>query len=74
MFSNPITGRTYAFKGYSSDENEYIDPDTSLAIAIVIFCVAGPFWLLFRFVKHVGKKSVLLTSQTLEKMKKSAGA
>jgi hypothetical protein len=74
MYSNPITGRNYVFRGHSSDENEYTDPDPGLAIAIVIFCVAGPFWLLFRFVKHVGKKSALVTSQALEKMKKIAEA
>jgi hypothetical protein len=72
MFSNPITGRNYIFRGDSFDENVSIEPNSSLAVAVVLFCIAGPFWLMYRLVKYVGKKGALLTSQALERVKKNA--
>lgn len=53
MISNPITRRSYIFTGYHPNENEIANPDPSLTIATIIFCVVGPFWLINRFARRV---------------------
>jgi len=74
MNSNPITGRSHIFTGYPPNENEATNPDPSLTIAVVIFCIVGPFWLIYRLAKHVAKKIVLFTGQTAQKLKEISRA
>ena len=56
MFSNPITGRSLIFSGYPPNENEPTNPEPSLTIAIIIFCIVGPFWLINRLIEYLTKK------------------
>jgi hypothetical protein len=58
MVSNPITGRSFLFNGNLPDENESIDPDPGLSIAVFFFCLVGPFWLLYRLVATLAKKGI----------------
>jgi len=57
MNFNPFIGRQYR----SPDENESIDPDPMLTVAVVIFCILGPFWLIYRFFEYVATRVGLFT-------------
>jgi len=61
MFSNPVTGRRFIFTEDSSDENEAAVPDPELTIAVLVFCVLGPFWLIYRLAEALIKKSAAFT-------------
>ena len=74
MFPNPFTGRGYISGGYPPNENEITQPETGLTLTVVVFCIAGPFWLLYRLVEFIVKKSALFTSQALQKMKEFSRA
>jgi hypothetical protein len=63
MFSNPITGRSFIVLGDSSNDNESALPDPSLTIAVLIFCILGPFWLIYRLVETLLRKSVNFTAR-----------
>ena len=65
MNFNPFIGRHYP----SPDENESIDPDPMLTVAIVIFCILGPFWLIFRTVEYVATRVGLFTGRVLRSTK-----
>ena len=68
MFPNPLIGRSYLSGGIHQEENESVQPDLSLTLTVVVFCITGPFWLMYRLLEFLAKKSTLLTSQTLKKM------
>ena len=72
MISNPITGRSYIFTGDHPNETESANPDPSLTIATVIFCIVGPFWLMYKFVKHVMGKIFKFSRQIDQRTKKLA--
>ena len=74
MYPNPFTGRSNLSGEYPPTENGTIQPDPNLTIAVVVFCIVGPFWLIYRLVEFVVKRSVLFTSQTLQKMKEFSKA
>ena len=63
MYPNTGTSRGVIYKGYSPSETEYTIPDPSLTLAIIIFCIAGPFWLIYRLGEYVAKKSGLVPKQ-----------
>ena len=63
MISNPITGRSYIFTGYPPNKNEVANPDPSLTIATIIFCIVGPFWLFLELVDQVANKISMVSSQ-----------
>ena len=65
MFSNPITGRRFI----PPNEPEAINPDPSLTLAVLVFCIAGPFWLLYRLVEHLVKRGASITIQSRKKDK-----
>jgi len=66
MFSNPITGRAYIFTGHTPGEEEATTPDPGLTIVTVIFCIVGPFWLIFKLVEQVAKKVGLVSGRTMK--------
>lgn len=68
MFPNPIAGQSYFSRGIHPDENESMQPDLSLTLTVVVLCITGPFWLMYRLLEFLAKKSVLFTSQALQKM------
>ncbi len=63
MFSNPITGRSFLSSRYPPNETEATDLDPSLILAVVIFCILGPFWLIYRMVEYMAKKIVSFVSR-----------
>ncbi len=63
MYPNAVTGRGAIYAGYPLSENEYTIPDPGLTLAIIIFCIAGPFWLIYRLGEYVAKKIGLLPKQ-----------
>ena len=67
MIRGPLPGRRYPYTGYPPSENEYILPDPGLTIAIALFCIVGPFWLIYLIVQRVVKKSVLFVRQVVRK-------
>ena len=74
MYPNPFTGRSYISGEYASNEDGTNEPDLTLTLTTVILCIVGPFWLLYRLLEFVAKKSVLVTSQAWQKMKESSRA
>ena len=71
MISNPITGRGF-FTENHPNENDSANPDPSLTIATVVFCIVGPFWLIYRFVKNVTGKIFKFSRQIDQSTKKLA--
>jgi hypothetical protein len=63
MFSNPITGRKFLSSRYPPNETEAADLDSGLIIAVCIFCILGPFWLLYRLVEYLIKKVISFVSR-----------
>jgi len=74
MYPNPFTGRSNLSGGFPPNENETIQPDPTHTLTAVVFCIVGPFWLVYRLVEFVVRRSALFTSQTLQKMKEFSKA
>jgi len=74
MYPNPFSGRNYISGEYASNEDGTNEPDLTLTLATVILCIAGPFWLIYRLLEFVVKKSALFTSQAWQKMKEFSRA
>lgn len=70
MFTNPITGRTLIFTRYPPCEEEIDTPDASITIAIIIYIIVGPFWLIGKFVKHVTEKMLIHSNQDNRRTRK----
>jgi hypothetical protein len=64
MISNPLTGDRHLFIGYSPSENEFIIACPSLTITAAIFCILGPFWLIYKFAKHVANTRGIFSRKT----------
>jgi len=71
MFPNLITGQGQAFKKYPPNENESTYLDSSTTLTVVILCIVGPFWLLYRLLEFIAKKSIWATTQALQKIASS---
>ena len=74
MFSYPIFGRGHIFIGDISNEVEKNEIEPGLTIAVVLFCIMGPFWLLFRIVRYMLRLGTLLTLRLRRKVRKLASA
>ena len=72
MISNPITGRSYISTKYPPNENEARIPDPGLTIATIIFCIVGPFWLIYKLAEHVTGKRFKFSRQIDQRTKKLA--
>jgi len=72
MVTNPITGRAFIFTGYPPGAEEFTSPDLRLTIAIIIFCIVEPFWLIGKFAKHVSGKIFIQTNQENQRTRKLA--
>ena len=74
MYRNPFTGQRFISGEYASNKDGTNELYPTLTLATVILCIVGPFWLLYRLLEFVAKKSVLFTSQAWQKMKESSRA
>ena len=68
MIPNQIIGRGFMHTGYPPSEIEYTLPDSGLTIAIILFFIVGPFWLIYRLGEYGAKKSGLLSKRTIKEM------
>ena len=67
MIRDPLRGRRYPYIGHPPNKNEFTLPDTGLTIAIIIFCIVGPFWFIYMILQCVVKKSALFVRQAARK-------
>ena len=72
MISNSITGRSYILTKYSPDVNGVTNPDPGLTIAATIFCIVGPFWLIYKLAEHVTGKRFKFSRQIDRRTKRIA--
>jgi hypothetical protein len=66
MISNPLTDRRNILTGDSQNENKSISLDPSLTITVVIFCLLGPFWLIYRLAKTIVKMGSLVADRSVQ--------
>ena len=57
MIPHPITGRAHNIIAHS----EYTLPDPGHTVTVLLFCIVGPFWLMYRLVKNIGQTGNLVT-------------
>ena len=69
MLPNTVIGRGAIYSGYPPSEDEYTIPDPGLTLAIVFFCIVGPFWLIYRFIKYLSVISGLVPDQAIKVIK-----
>jgi hypothetical protein len=55
MISNPLTGDRHPFMEYPGFGIESPIVNSSITITIAIFCIVGPFWLIYRLAKQAAK-------------------
>jgi hypothetical protein len=66
MISNPITDRRIILTGDSQNDNKSITPDVGLTITVVIFCLVGPFWLIYRLIKTIARLGGLVPDHSVQ--------
>ena len=52
--------------GASQNDNKAILPDMGLTITVVIFCLVGPFWLIYRLIKTIAKLGGLVVDRSVQ--------
>ena len=62
MIAHLITGRAHNIIAHS----EYTSPNPGRTVAVILFCIVGPFWLMYRLIKHLAKASGLIANALVE--------